>query len=59
MPRVLYTKVQKLAAKREESIKDTLLSLIALATSDIQLTKEDYAEIDLQVALAEEKYRKQ
>jgi hypothetical protein len=50
--RALKARIVKLAKRRGETMSETIVSILANATQDIQLTAEEYQEIALAVARA-------
>lgn len=45
MPRTLHARLVKLAAKRGESLKDTVLAILNKSVENIVLDENDYKEI--------------
>lgn len=59
MPRTLFCRLEKLAATRNESVKDTVIAILTLAVSEVSLTPEDYMKIAKATQEAVIKYGKQ
>ncbi len=59
MPRTLFCRLEKLAATRHESVKDTVIAILTLAVSEVSLTPEDYMKIAKATQEAVIKYGKQ
>ena len=56
MPRTLYRRLVRLAEKRCETVKETVLSLLNKETNNITLNEDDYKIIAKETRQAAEKY---